>query len=65
MKEKQRLIRNIATLRESINRDRDDLFSQSPFTHAERTAIRAHIEQSVQDLKEWTRRLDQLPPGSN
>ena len=65
MNEKQRLIRNIATLRELINRDWADLFSHSSFSHDERTAIRAHIEQSVQDLKEWSKRLDQVPPGSN
>jgi hypothetical protein len=38
MNEKQRLIRNIATLRESINRDWADLFSHSSFSHEERTA---------------------------
>ena len=65
MNEKQRLIRNIATLGELINRDWANLFSHSSFTHEERTAIRAHIEQSIQDLKEWTKRLDQLPPDSN
>ena len=40
MNEKQRLIRNIATLGESINRDWANLFSHSSFTHEERTAIR-------------------------
>ena len=65
MTEKERLIRDITTIRESINRDWADLSSILSLSHDDRTAIRAHIEQCVQDLKELTNRLDRLPPESN
>jgi hypothetical protein len=65
MTEKERLIRDIVTLRESINRDWADLTSLSSLSHDERTAIRAHIEQCVQDLTNLTERLERLPPGSS
>jgi len=64
MTEKQRLIRDIITLRDSINRDWADLTSLSSLSHDERTAIRGHIEQCVQDLQNLTERLERLPPGS-
>jgi hypothetical protein len=64
MTEKQRLIREIITLRDSINRDWADLTSLSSLSHDERTAIRGHIEQCVQDLQSLTERLERLPPGS-
>jgi hypothetical protein len=65
MTEKEKLIRDITTIRESINRDWADLSSILSLSHDDRTAIRAHIEQCVQDLKELTKRLDRLPPDSN
>ena len=65
MTKKERLIRDIATIKESINRDWADLASLSSLSHDERTAIRAHIEQCVQDLKNLIERLERLPPGSN
>jgi len=65
MTEKERLIRDIVTLRGSTNRDWADLTSLSSLSHDERTAIRAHIEQCVQDLKNLTERLERLPPGSS
>jgi len=65
MTEKERLIRDIVTLRESINRDWADLTSLSSLSHDERTAIRFHIEQCVQDLNNLTERLKRLPPGSS
>jgi hypothetical protein len=65
MTEKEKLIRDITTIRESINRDWADLSSLFSLSHDDRTAIRTHIEQCVQDLKEPTERLDRLPPDSN
>jgi hypothetical protein len=65
MTEKEKLIRDITTIRESINRDWADLSSLLSLSHDDRTAIRTHIEQCVQDLKELTERLDRLPPHSN
>jgi hypothetical protein len=65
MTEKENLIRDITTIRESINRDWANLSSILSLSHDDRTAIRAHIEQCVQDLKELTKRLDRLPPDSN
>jgi hypothetical protein len=62
---KEKLIRDITTIRVSINRDWADLSSVLSLSHDDRTAIRAHIEQCVQDLKELTNRLDRLPPESN
>ena len=62
---KEKLMRDITTIRESINRDWADLSSVLSLSHDDRTAIRAHIEQCVQDLKELTNRLDRLPPNSN
>jgi hypothetical protein len=65
MTEKENLIRDITTIRESINRDWADLSSILSLSHDDRTAIRAHIEQCVQDLKDLTKRLDRLSPDSN
>ena len=65
MTEKEKLIRDITTIRESINRDWADLSSILSLSHDDRTAIRAHIEQCVQDLKELIERLDRLAPDSN
>jgi hypothetical protein len=65
MTEKEKLIRDITTIRESINRDWANLSSILSLSHDDRTLIRAHIEQCVQDLKELTKRLDRLPPDSN
>jgi len=65
MTEKERLIRDIVTLRDSINRDWANFTSLSSLSHDERTAIRTHIEQCVQDLKNLTERLERLPPGSS
>ena len=65
MTERERLIRDIVTLRESINRDWADLASLSSLSHDDRTAIRTHIEQCVQDLKNLIERLEPLPSGSN
>ena len=63
MTEKELLLRYIRTVRETINRDWADLTSLS-LSHDERTALRAHIEQCVQDLKGLTERLDELTPES-
>ena len=65
MTEKEGLIRDITTIRESINRDWADLSSILSLSHDDRTAIRAHIERCVQDLKELIERLDRLAPDSN
>lgn len=65
MAKKEKLIRDITTIRETINRDWADLTSLLSLSHDERTAIRTHIEQCVQDLKELTERLGRLSPGSN
>jgi Zn-finger domain-containing protein len=65
MTKKENLIRDVTTIRESINRDWADLSSILSLSHDDRTAIRAHIEQCVQDLKELTERLDRLSPDSN
>ena len=65
MTEKERLIRDIVSLRELINRDWADFTSFSSLSHDERTAIRAHLELCIQDLKNLTERLERLPPGSS
>ena len=65
MTKKEKLTRDIVTLKELINRDWADLASLSSLSHDERTAIRAHIEQCVQDLKNLIERLERLPSGSN
>jgi len=57
MTEKEKLIRDITTIRESINRDWADLSSLSSLSHDERTAIRTHIEQCIQELKGLIERL--------
>ena len=62
MTEKERLITDIRILRETISRDWADLTSSLSLSHDERTALRAHVEQCVQDLKELTKRLDELAP---
>jgi hypothetical protein len=63
MTEKEALFREIAAIRATINRDWADLTSLS-LGHDERTALRAHIEKCVQDLKELAERLDELGGGS-
>jgi nitrate/nitrite-specific signal transduction histidine kinase len=65
MTEKEKLIRGIRTLRETIDRDWADLTSSLSLSHDERTALRAHIEQFVQDLNVLIERLDELTPKSN
>jgi hypothetical protein len=50
MGEKEVLLRGIRKVRETINRDWADLTHLS-LSHDERTALRAHIERCVQDLK--------------
>jgi hypothetical protein len=63
MTEKELLLRDIRTIRETINRDWADLTHLS-LSHDERTALRAHIEQCVLDLKGLIERLDKLTPKS-
>jgi hypothetical protein len=63
MGEKEVLLRGIRKVRETINRDWADLTHLS-LSHDERTALRAHIERCVQDLKGLTDRLDELTPKS-
>lgn len=63
MTEKEMLLRDITAIRQTINRDWADLTSLS-LSHDERTALRAHIEQCVQDLKGLVERLDELAAGS-
>ena len=65
MAEKEKLMRDIRTVRETINRDWADLTSSLSLSHDERTALRAHIEQCVQDLNVLIERLDELTPKSN
>ncbi len=62
MTEKEKLIRDIRTVRETINRDWADLTPSLSLSHDERTALRAHVEQCVQDLKEL---MDELTLKSN
>ena len=64
MTEKEMLLRDIRTVRETINRDWADLITSLSLSHDERTALRAHIEQCVQDLKGLIKRLDELTPKS-
>jgi hypothetical protein len=64
MTEKEALLRNITTVRETIDRDWADLTSLS-LSHEERTALREHIEQCVQELKGLIKRLDELMPESD
>jgi hypothetical protein len=63
MTEKEVLLRDIATIKQTINRDWVDLTSLS-LSHDERNALRVHIEQCVQDLKGLMQRLGELPPES-
>jgi hypothetical protein len=63
MTEKEMLLRDIAAIRATINRDWVDLTSLS-LSHDERTALRARIEQCVQDLEGLVERLDELAAGS-
>ena len=65
MTEKEKLISDIRTVRETISRDRADLTSSLSLSHDERTALRAHIEQCVHDLKGLVEQLDELTPTSN
>jgi hypothetical protein len=65
MTEKEKLISDIRTIRETISRDWADLTSSPSLSHDERTAVRTHIEQCVQDLKGLIERLDELTPKSN
>lgn len=64
MTEKEMLLHDIRTVRETINRDWTDL-SRLSLSHDERTALRAHIEQCVEDLKRLTERLDALTSERN
>lgn len=64
MTEKEMLLRDIRTVRETINRDWANLITSLSLSHDERTALRAHIEQCVQDLKGLIKRLDELTPKS-
>ena len=63
MTEKDILLHDIATIKETINRDWDDITSLS-LSHDERTALRAHIEQCVQELRMLIERLDGLSSAS-
>jgi hypothetical protein len=63
MTEKKMLLRDIVAIKATINRDWADLKSLS-LNHGERTALRAHIEQFIQDLKGLVERLDDLAAGS-
>lgn len=63
MTEKDVLLRDIATIRDTINRDWHDITSLS-LSHDERTALRAHIEKCVHELKGLVERLDELGRGS-
>lgn len=65
MTEKEKLISDIRILRETVSRDWADLTSSLSLSHDERTALRAHIEQCIQDLKELTKRLDELTPKNS
>jgi hypothetical protein len=65
MTEKEKLIRDIRTVGETINRDWADLTSSLSLSHDERTALRAHVEKCVQDLKGLIARLDELTLKSN
>ena len=65
MTEKEKLISDIRTVRETISRDWADLTSSLSLSHDERTALRAHIEQFVQDLRGLVEQLDELTPTSN
>ena len=65
MTEKEKLISDIRTVRETISRDWADLTSSLSLSRDERTALRVHIEQCVQDLKGLVEQLDELTPTSN
>jgi len=61
MTEQEVLFRDIATIKETINRDWVDLSSLS-LSAAERAALRTHIDACVQELKNLIERLDELTP---
>ncbi|MEJ2373939.1 MAG: hypothetical protein P8Y71_00550 [Pseudolabrys sp.] len=64
MTEKEVLLRDIATVKATIDRDWADL-NQLSLAREERRMLRVHIERCVQDLKALMERLDELPPESN
>jgi len=61
MTEQEVLFRDIATIKETIDRDWGDLTSLL-LGAAERAALRARIDACVQELKDLIERLDELPP---
>ena len=61
MTEQEVLFHDIATIKETINRDWVDLSSLS-LSAAERAALRTHIDACVQELKNLIERLDELTP---
>ena len=59
MTEQEVLFRDIATIKETINRDWVDL-SRLSLSVGERAALRSHIDACVLELKNVTERLDEL-----
>lgn len=64
MTEKEILLREIATIKGTIDRDWGDLTSLS-LSRDEHSALRVQIERCVQELNAPLQRLDDLPPESN
>jgi hypothetical protein len=60
MTEQEVLFRDIATIKETINRDWGDLTSLL-LSATERAALRARIDACVQEHKDLIERLDELP----
>ena len=60
MNEREKLVRDINTLKESISVAWVDMISK-PMTAAERGELRKHIDSLVKDLDSLRSKLDRLP----
>jgi hypothetical protein len=62
MPQVEKLLRDIHTLRESIQIDWEELCS-NPLREAEREEVRKHMEICQSELKELLEKLSRLDPG--
>jgi hypothetical protein len=64
MKEIEKLLRDIASLRESIQIDWDELYS-NPLREEERRHLRNHLQLCHAELKNLIERLHELEDGNS
>jgi hypothetical protein len=62
MPQVEKLLRDIHTLRESIQIDWEELYS-NPLREIEREEVRKHMEMCQSELKELLDKLSRLDPG--